>query len=163
MVWAILGFSPLIQVESAKRTTTGSNEAQSRFILGSDLSNSSHSFEVESSPIKSRWSRLTSRNSPTKPQFCQIRNRSYMLSMSPQQQSPVTRSRSRRSSGVSTSRRFVNFGVHQESSNPLSNIQEETESTNDNSHQAALSSLSTRKRGRSHYRSPGKKATHAKK
>ena len=72
------------------------NEPQNRFILGLEPSHSTHS------PLKSRWSRQTSRNSslrfasrnsPTKPYFTQMRNRSYALAVSPQKQVPVARPR----------------------------------------------------------------------
>lgn len=66
---------------------------QNRFILGPALSSSTLSSRVVSSPVKSRWSRHATRNSPTKSQYSQIRNRSYALAVSPQKKPPVTRSR----------------------------------------------------------------------
>ena len=85
------------------------NEAQAKFILGPALS---ELVETSASPIKSRWtgiSRHNSRSSPTKSPFSQIRNRSYMLAVSPQRQAPATRSkRSKETGTVSKAFNFSN-------------------------------------------------------
>lgn len=90
------------------KLTTVAPRAQNRFILGSDLSSSNHSSELENNPTRSPILRHVYRpvfkNTSTSPQFSHIRNRNYLLSGSPQQHFPVVRSR--RHSG---SRRVIDF------------------------------------------------------
>ena len=76
---------------------------QNRFVLGPGLASNS-----AGGPAKSRWSssfKHTRNTESTKPQFSRIRNRSYMLSVSPQKQPLPTRLRIQKQSLVTRSRR----------------------------------------------------------
>lgn len=97
-----------MQVKSHKKIKLSVNQPQGRFILGSELSTSADSSFLRS-PTKSRWSSIiNTRNSPAaKSPFSQIRNRSYVLSLSPhqqQQQSPT-----RKNTRLSKSKRVIDF------------------------------------------------------
>ena len=81
--------------------------SQTRFVLGPGLaSNSVRLTGFAGGPAKSRWSSsLKHTTESTKPQFSRIRNRSYMLSVSPQKQPLPTRLRMQKQSVVTRSRR----------------------------------------------------------
>ena len=145
----------ILQVSTAKKKLKLGESQTKRFILGPELSGSNDSSEALSSPVKSRWSSMTRHNaktSPTKSPFSQIRNRTYMLAVAPQLQSPTAKSK--RNKEVAS--RTLNFNsgsgtlLSRLSSSGNGNLPDSREGTS----YSAVQSRSTKGRTKHQSRSP---------
>ncbi len=92
------------------KLTKEHDSEKNKFLLGLNISSSSSSVDTG----RRRWSSFSSRskNSPTSSRFPQIRNRSYILALSPQHHQST--SRSRRNGGGNASKRTIDFNTAKE-------------------------------------------------